>query len=133
MFEFTVLGKTATKGSTRSFVSRKTGKVVTLADNKHLASWTRMAEYEARRAGAEYAPKPQAVQVHVCFQFLRPTSGKGRTRVDHTVKPDIDKLLRAVLDALTGVAYEDDSQVVSVIATKSYGTHEECFVRVTAL
>jgi crossover junction endodeoxyribonuclease RusA len=43
-------------------------------------------------------------------------------RVTHmTKKPDIDKLIRAVLDALKGVAWCDDSQVVSVYASKRYG------------
>lgn len=127
MTEFTVLGKTATKGSTRSFV--RGGKVVTLADNKNLGAWTQAAKWAAKTAGAKLVSKPNAVMLHVCFQFMPPKSDP--TRAEHTVKPDIDKLLRAVLDALTGVAYEDDSQVDTVIATKSYGAHEECFVRVT--
>ena len=38
----------------------------------------------------------------------------------HTKKPDIDKLVRLVLDALTGIAYVDDSQVVLLYAEKSY-------------
>ena len=35
--------------------------------------------------------------------------------------PDIDKLTRAVLDALTGVVYKDDALVVTLSATKRYG------------
>lgn len=37
-----------------------------------------------------------------------------------TVKPDTDKLIRSTLDALTGVAYDDDSQVVNISACKIY-------------
>jgi crossover junction endodeoxyribonuclease RusA len=33
---------------------------------------------------------------------------------------DVDKLLRAILDAMTGVAYADDSQVVDAHARKEY-------------
>lgn len=33
-------------------------------------------------------------------------------------KPDLDKLLRALNDGLTGVAFHDDSQVVNIAATK---------------
>lgn len=35
-------------------------------------------------------------------------------------KPDIDNILKVVLDALNGVAYRDDSKVVSVSANKIY-------------
>jgi crossover junction endodeoxyribonuclease RusA len=38
----------------------------------------------------------------------------------HTSPPDLDKLLRAVMDALTGVVYRDDAQVVRTILSKSY-------------
>jgi len=43
-------------------------------------------------------------------------------------KPDTDNLIKAVLDALNGVAYEDDKQIVLIIARKQYS--EEPFVRV---
>jgi len=64
--------------------------------------------------------------VNLCceFVFTRPKShfvGGDRMRGRLTAKapshhvgyPDQDKLLRAVGDALTGIAYDDDSQVVS--------------------
>lgn len=35
-------------------------------------------------------------------------------------KPDADNILKAVLDALNGVAYEDDRQVVEVLCIKKY-------------
>jgi Holliday junction resolvase RusA-like endonuclease len=35
-------------------------------------------------------------------------------------KPDIDNVLKIVLDALNGVAYKDDSKVVSVSGKKIY-------------
>jgi crossover junction endodeoxyribonuclease RusA len=34
--------------------------------------------------------------------------------------PDIDKVCRAVLDALTGILYRDDAQVVALSAVKTY-------------
>ena len=37
---------------------------------------------------------------------------------------DIDKHVRSVLDALTGIAYKDDSQVVEVSASKYYTDSE---------
>lgn len=37
------------------------------------------------------------------------------------VRPDIDNIVKVVMDALSGVAYNDDSQVVIVEASKMYG------------
>jgi crossover junction endodeoxyribonuclease RusA len=127
--EFTVLGKTATKGSTRSMISRKTGRIVTMADNRNLGAWTQAAKWAALQAGAKVALKPAPIVISATFQFLRPKTKASREH--HTVKPDIDKLLRALLDALTGICYEDDSQVVNVLAAKGYGSYEQCLVRVS--
>ena len=38
----------------------------------------------------------------------------------HTSKPDLDKLVRCIKDALTGIAWKDDAQVSLVCATKVY-------------
>ena len=37
-----------------------------------------------------------------------------------TKKPDIDNLIKSALDSLNGIAYKDDSQIVTVVASKFY-------------
>ena len=37
-----------------------------------------------------------------------------------TKRPDLDNLMKAVTDAINGVAYEDDSQIVSATVEKYY-------------
>ena len=37
-----------------------------------------------------------------------------------TKKPDIDNLIKSVFDSLNGIAYKDDSQIVTVVASKFY-------------
>lgn len=69
--------------------------------------------------GDFYAKKGVPIALVVDFQFARPAS--AQKRVHHTVKPDLDKLIRATKDALKGILYDDDSQVVEVAATKNYG------------
>jgi hypothetical protein len=52
----------------------------------------------------------------------RPITGAG----GHAdMAPDVDKLLRAALDALTGVVWKDDSQVTDVIGRKRYAVPDE--------
>lgn len=45
-----------------------------------------------------------------------------------TKKPDIDNIIKSILDALNGYAYEDDSQIVFIVADKHYA--EEPYIEV---
>ena len=62
------------------------------------------------------------------FVFNKPKTVK---RNEPYVRPDLDKLIRAVLDGLTDVAYEDDQQVVRLTAQKSYGETEGVHIRIS--
>ena len=62
---------------------------------------------------------PTTVIVH----FLFKKEGK-EPFPEHKVQPDLDKLIRAVLDALTGVLYNDDKQVNSIISGKYYDSKD---------
>lgn len=46
-------------------------------------------------------------------------------------KPDVDNVIKIVLDALNGYAYNDDTQVVRLYADKMYTICEECYLTVT--
>lgn len=72
----------------------------------------------ARRASEELPIKyTEEVYCHLWFGLQKPKSVK---RVAPFVRPDIDKLIRAVLDGLTGVAFDDDAQVTNIQADKTY-------------
>ena len=66
----------------------------------------------------------EAVKVRVVFALPRPKSLAKKVSA-HIKRPDIDKLARAALDALSGVIWRDDSQVVELVASKSYAEPEE--------
>jgi Holliday junction resolvase RusA-like endonuclease len=124
---FTIQGRCPTKGSTKSFLDPKSGRVVTKADCAGLKQWTRDARWQARAAKVPLIYKPHGVNLHVTVEFVKPKTAKQSTP---SVRPDIDKLLRAVMDALTNIAYADDSQVVSVATSKVYGPSERVVVTV---
>jgi Holliday junction resolvase RusA-like endonuclease len=58
------------------------------------------------------------ISMTMVFIFQKP---KTVTRDEPTVPPDLDKLIRAVLDGLTAIAYKDDAQVTEIRAIKIYG------------
>jgi Holliday junction resolvase RusA-like endonuclease len=79
------------------------------------------------------------VLVSLVFTFTRPKYHFNKHGIRpgaplfKQTKPDLDKLCRAVLDALTesGVL-RDDCLVVSLIASKLYGENPGVLVRVTS-
>ena len=72
----------------------------------------------------------EAVRLELDFYFAKPKSAKKR--IHHTVKPDLDKLARAALDAFTGILYADDAQVSELVLNKLYGLPERVEVRFRA-
>jgi Holliday junction resolvase RusA-like endonuclease len=81
-----------------------------------LAVWRSTVALAAKLHEVKFMEGPVAIQLD--FFMLKPRTIK---RDMPTVPPDLDKLIRGVLDALTGIVYRDDAQVVSILATKSYG------------
>ncbi len=63
-------------------------------------------------------PRETPVRVDIRFVLPKPASVK---RDLPCVKPDLDNLVKLVLDALNGVAWTDDSQVVELHTSKVYG------------
>jgi Holliday junction resolvase RusA-like endonuclease len=115
---FQVHGLPVPQGSTRSWVVN--GKPVITSAATGLSTWRRLVADVAQR----YAPDepwegPVGIELH--FGLPRPKSAPKRKRVWPDKRPDLDKLTRAVLDALTYVVFADDSQVVNIRATKDYG------------
>lgn len=74
-------------------------------------------------------PPTGPISVTLVFFFRRP-HGAPKARIGHTVKPDLDKLIRAILDALKGILYKDDAQVIHVQASKHYALPERVEIEV---
>jgi Holliday junction resolvase RusA-like endonuclease len=116
------------KGAARVF----TGKVNMVESSTKVKPW-RAAVAEAAKANVG-EPLPGAVNVSITFYLTRPKAhyGTGRNALVlkasaplyPAVKPDIDKLVRSTLDALTSAgAYADDARVVDLHTGKRYADH----------
>lgn len=128
---FEAVGRPPVQGSMRPVVSRSTGKVFLkpssgdrLGEFRHdLAVAVRRLEGFQRIEGA--------VAVSLLIHLERPKTHYRTGRNAHLLrdnaparplgKPDVDKVLRAVLDGLTSAGvWRDDAQVVSEATSKVY-------------
>lgn len=126
---FTVYGTPRPQGSMRQFyIKTPYGREARMtSDNRKLKPWRQeIAETALTVAGNRELrlSNEAALYARLVFYFERPKSVKPKKRPDMTVKPDVDKLTRAVFDALKGILYRDDALIVSVMAEKQYGTPE---------
>lgn len=82
--------------------------------------------------------EPINVRITACFEPAKSTSKKKRMQmlsgeIKPTKKPDIDNIVKCILDGLNGVAYRDDTQVIEVSATKIYAERPEVRVEITVI
>ncbi len=132
---FTVLGKPQPQGSSR-MVPTPGGPRIT-SDNPKLHGWRKQLGWAAKdaqrsRALGFYAQEGVPVRVEFVFYLAAPVKmPKGRR--GPTTKPDIDKLCRAGCDALTGILWNDDGQVIELTARKVYAAQPRTDVTVEIL
>jgi Holliday junction resolvase RusA-like endonuclease len=139
---FTVPGIAQPQGSARAFTyHRKPEKGGGIgarvdSDNPKLKAWRRdvgtAAQAALRLARGAILTGP----VRVCADVYLPRPQSMRAERPHITRPDIDKIGRGLLDALTGVLFNDDGQVAQLKLTKAYaqpGTQPCVVVSVRAI
>ena len=122
MIDVFVPGVPVPQGSAKAYVHG--GRAVVTSDNARLRPWrsTVTAAIAAIEPDVETGP----VEVTLDFTFARPASHFGKRGLRGTapdfpaVRPDIDKLCRAVMDALSSVVWVDDRQVARLVASKRW-------------
>lgn len=119
--KFTVPGKPTGKGRPR--FNRKTGRTYT---PKGTADYERVVKKAYLSASSGVCLNgPIRAKITACYSIPMSWSNKKKEaalagHILPTVKPDLDNVAKAVLDALNGIAYDDDSAVVQLIICKSY-------------
>lgn len=142
MIRFTVYGRPRPAGSKRPVqVGPKNGpkRTIIIDANEHSREWKNKVKRVARASywdGKLTGP----LRVRMTFYFARPKSHErknGELRAGksfhHTHAPDVLKLGRAVEDALTGIVWEDDAQIVEEFLSKSYGESDRVEVEIEEL
>jgi len=133
-FDITVRGIPIAKGSAKGFYIPQIKRVViTQTNKKKQTPWVSAIQNAVfEKYGHDIVPTEGGVAIHaIRFYFPRPKAHyrtgkyagvlKDAAPDIHTVTPDIDKLERCVLDALTGICWRDDSKVYRIAeADKRY-------------
>lgn len=119
---FFVAGQPRGKGRPRH---TKTGHVYTDQQTRNYETEIKWACKAQIRAGSVFE---HAVKVFIVAVMKMPKNAKKAAKnamlcglVKPEVKPDLDNIVKAVLDGCNGVGFKDDRQVVEVHASKIYG------------
>lgn len=115
-----VPGKATPQGSKKAFVI--SGRAVLVDASEGNKAWRKLVT-ETIKSHNDYIQYKGAVNVSLTFWMEKAKSNKTSLM---TQKPDIDKLARSVLDAMTdSFLIEDDSRVVYLTITKRWADNDE--------
>lgn len=72
------------------------------------------------------------LDITIVFFMPIPKSKKYiKTGTPHCIKPDIDNLIKFILDCLTGIAYDDDAAIAALFAAKAYSDTPETHITIS--
>jgi Holliday junction resolvase RusA-like endonuclease len=129
--QFTVLGVPQPQGSSKAFIPKGWTRAIITSANAKNKPWRQETASCAINAMIGRAFMDGAVELVVDFYFDRPKSQKKS--LYKTTKPDVDKLIRSVSDAMTGIVFRDDSQIVQIISRKAFGSPARAEIQVREL
>lgn len=118
------------QGSKTAFRNKYSGKLMVVDSAHNLGPWRAEVTRIAKAEWPFDVVHEKPIAIGLIFYLPRPKAhygtGKNADRLkpgaptEHALKPDVDKLARAILDSLTGVVYFDDSQVYDLRCRKLY-------------
>ena len=113
-YRFTIPGPPTAKGRPR--FARRGIKAITFTPDKTRA-WEKDAKIILKAGMKGNPPLEGPVCAEICFSMPKP---KKLKRKHHTIKPDIDNFIKSAFDAMNGIVFVDDAQIVMLAARKEY-------------
>lgn len=139
---FMVPGEPVAKGRPRFSVrkSKDGGAYVSVRTPDKTVIYENQVKLEYRdQTGGFKFPDDAMLEIEIEAYFSIPKSASKKKRaamltgeIRPTKRPDADNVLKC-MDALNGIAYRDDSQVVRAIVDKYYDTAPRLIVTITEL
>ena len=128
---FSIPGVPAAKGRPRM---TRAGHVYTPAKTATAENLVSIYADQAME-GAELMVGPVAISILAKFVVPPSYSAKRRAlcisgQLLPEKKPDLDNIIKLITDAMNGIVYQDDKQVVGIRALKVYAAHPETEVTV---
>lgn len=136
--KFEVLGVPVGKGRPRFSTQGGFVRAITPEKTANYETLVRLS-YQQKYAGCTFEKNvPLMADITALFPIPKSASKKLQAKmlsgaVRPTKKPDCDNIIKAVLDALNGVAYYDDSQVVKICIRKRYDTNPRTIIEIIEL
>lgn len=124
---FDVYGTPAPKGSMRAVLIRGHARLLEGGDDRRkklVKAWERAvrdaceAIYGIPSGQTVYFHAEAALYVSIVFHVARSKAAAKRPRPN--TRPDVDKLARSTLDALTGVLWVDDGRIADLVLSKRW-------------
>jgi Holliday junction resolvase RusA-like endonuclease len=113
-------------GGSKRYLGHRGGKPIIIDDCAKNKDWRAVVALAAKGAMGDRPPLTGPLAFHVEFYFPRPKSHYGKFGLKLSapekpmVRPDLTKIARSTEDALTGIAWRDDSQIVTQTFRKIY-------------
>ena len=103
----------------------RTGRVYTPAQTVNQEAYIKMLAATAMRGFAPFGG-PLVATFSIFVAIPKSYNKQQRKLIDEgklwpTAKPDIDNVVKLLCDAMNGVVYRDDKQIVDLLVTKQYG------------
>ncbi len=121
---FRVFGDPQPQGSKSAWLNKRTNKVImSEANDKKLKPWRKTVESAAKEYAKKNCIEPinDPVRIRQEFWLTKPASKPKRDTLPET-SFDVDKLARAVNDAITGSIITNDARIVVLYLVKRYAT-----------
>lgn len=126
---FYVPGKPQGKARAKTF--RNNGVTRTVTPDNTVLYENFIKERYLQFADGTFFDRGTPVSLHIVIRFL-PAKSEAKSKRARMLngdilplkKPDIDNVVKVICDALNGVAYHDDSQVIFVACAKRYSATE---------
>lgn len=134
--EFIIESTPQGKARARTFYDQRARKMRSITpektkDYESLVRWSYTAA-----GGKYYGDSLISVEIRAYYPIPKSYSKKKKElclKSRPTTKPDLDNCAKAILDALNGVAWHDDSQVVSLTVDKFYGEFGRVIVAINEI
>jgi len=130
--DLTVYGNAVPQGRPRfATIKKRTGQSFAhVYDPKTSKDWKENVRQQAIINKVPFLNGALSMSIHFCLP--RPQSLPKKVKY-HVKRPDLDNLVKAIKDALRGIAYKDDSQIFSLFCLKNYGEPPRVEIQITTV